>query len=151
MTDTQSSDEFQALVLSDEFYKNYGNATGVREVLHSAFAYVWGYEARQKASKTTVEQLIVQAINSMKAGAVRTAKQGEGAYLARISRLDQIEELERLLLGDGANEKGVIARIKEAGDDKAALNALGIYEADMYTTPQDAPSTPDRSGEEVVG
>lgn len=97
----------------------------LRTVLSDSYSYVRSTEANQSASAVTLDHILSEQINFLKKDATRDMVDGQGSAVGkRPSRWDRIDSLEKML-------KATLDVISSAGDDKAKLVSIGIYEADL--------------------
>lgn len=93
-----------------------------REILHSGYTFVRSIESSKAISALTLDHLIQGHIDSLKQDSTRSSQlvSDSGKSLGnRISRWDQIDEIEKLFT------KAVEA-LKAAGDSREKLSQLGI-------------------------
>jgi hypothetical protein len=103
----------------------------LHRVLHSAYTYVRSQEMNAAVAGLTLDHFLKRHIDSLKQGETRQLVDPEGNSTGkRISRWDRLDELEKQV-------SFVVQKIEQAGDDEAALRALGIFEADGETKAED--------------
>jgi hypothetical protein len=65
----------------------------VREILHSAFAFVRSVEANRASAAITLDHVIQQQVKFLKSGEARPIVDPMGAQGVRISRYDELKQL----------------------------------------------------------
>lgn len=102
------------------------NPQNFRQILHSGYTFIRSIETNKAISALTLDHLIQGHIDSLKQDSTRASLlvSDDGKSLGdRISRWDQIDEIEKLFT------KAVEA-LKAAGDNTEKLSQLGITESD---------------------
>ena len=99
----------------------------LRRVLHSAYSFVRSVEVNKAIGSLTLDHIIQEQITKYKKGETRAILDSRGESLGnRVAYLDTLDSIEKEL-------NGVIKAVKEAGNDQAKLQALGIFADDKET------------------
>ena len=93
-----------------------------RQILHSGYSFVRSIETNKAVSALTMDHIIQGHIDSLKKDSKRSSQlvdDGGKSLGDRISRWDQIDEIEKLFTK-------AVESLKAAGDNKTKLEALGL-------------------------
>lgn len=95
-------------------------ASGIEEIIHSAYAFVRGAETNKAISSLTLDHLLQQQIDAIRGKGARLLLDAAGVKSG--TRPGKLETLDKIQ----ADIDNVVSKIQEAGDDPAKLQALGL-------------------------
>ena len=103
----------------------------LRQTLYSAYAFVRSMESNAAVAGLTLDHLINQQILALNQNSTTPILDSKGTSMGdRVSRYDQLTKL-------GTDIQNVVNQIKAAGNDRAKLAAIGIFELDGVTNAAD--------------
>jgi hypothetical protein len=95
-------------------------ASGIEEIIHSAYSFIRGTETNKAVASLTLDHLIQQQIDVIRGKGARLLLDAAGAKSGtKPGKLEMLDKIE-------ADINNAVSKIQEAGDDPAKLKALGL-------------------------